>query len=81
MYLLNHFLMLRNGFIFHHEKDINNYHCLRHGFSVKITVTIPKGKHNWLTTESIRLGCNIIEVPMGYLTNIQYQLQKYVEEK
>ena len=32
---------------------------------------VPKGKHNWLTTESIRLGCNIVEVPMGYLSNIQ----------
>ena len=26
MYLLNHFLMLRNGFMLHHEKDIHNYH-------------------------------------------------------
>ena len=54
------------------------YAC--HDLGKKATVTIPKGKHNWLTTESIRLGCNIIEVPMGYLTNIQYQAKKYVEE-
>jgi hypothetical protein len=45
---------------------------------LKSTVTVPKGEHNWLTTESIRLGCNIIEVPMGYLTNIQSKAKKYV---
>lgn len=46
----------------------------------KATVTIPKGNHTWLTDEAIRLGCNIIEVPMGYLTNIQAKAKRYVEE-
>lgn len=46
----------------------------------KSTVTIPQGTHTWLTDEAIRLGCNIIEVPMGYLTNIQSKAKKYVEE-
>ena len=46
----------------------------------KATVTIPKGEHYWLTDEAIRMGANIIEVPMGYLTNIQAKAKKYVEE-
>jgi hypothetical protein len=46
---------------------------------LKSTVTVPQGKHTWLTEESIRLGCNIIEVPMGFLTNIQAKARKYVE--
>ena len=54
------------------------YAC--HDLGKKATVTVPKGKHNWLTTEAIRLGCNIIEVPMGYLTNIQAKARYYVEE-
>ena len=54
------------------------YAC--HDLGKKATVTIPQGKHNWLTTEAIRLGCNIIEVPMGYLTNIQAKARYYVEE-
>ena len=66
----------------HQEKDISQlslaYAC--HDLGKKATVTVPKGKHNWLTTESIRLGCNIIEVPMGYLTNIQAKARYYVEE-
>lgn len=53
------------------------YSCVELG--LKSTVFVPKGKHNWLTTESIRLGCNIIEVPMGYLSNIQSKARKYVE--
>ena len=61
--------MLKNGFISPREGYLHNYHYY---YDLgKTTVTVPKGKHNWLTTESIRLGCNIIEVPMGYLTNIQ----------
>lgn len=46
----------------------------------KATVTIPKGNHTWLTDESLRIGANIIEVPMGYLTNIQAKAKRYVEE-
>lgn len=46
----------------------------------KATVTIPKGTRYWLTEEAEKLGANIIEVPMGYLTNIQAKAKKYVEE-
>lgn len=46
----------------------------------KATVTIPQGEHYWLTDEAIRLGANIIEVPMGFLTNIQAKAKRYVEE-
>lgn len=45
----------------------------------KATVTIPKGERYWLTDEAIKLGANIIEVPMGYLTNIQSKAKKYAE--
>ena len=46
----------------------------------KCTVTVPKGKHYWLTDEAIKLGCNIIEVPMGFLTNIQAKARYYCED-
>ena len=46
----------------------------------KCTVTVPKGARYWLTDEAEELGCNIIEVPMGYLTNIQHKAKKYCEE-
>ena len=46
----------------------------------KCTVTVPKGKRYWLTDEAERLGCKIIEVPMGYLTNIQHKARVYCEE-
>lgn len=45
----------------------------------KATVTVPKGTRYWLTDEAEKLGANIIEVPMGYLTNIQAKARKYVE--
>lgn len=45
----------------------------------RATVTIPKGTRYWLTEEAERLGANIIEVPMGYLTNIQAKARYYVE--
>jgi hypothetical protein len=54
------------------------YAC--HDLGKKATVTIPQGTHTWLTDEAIRLGANIIEVPMGYLTNIQAKAKRYVEE-
>ena len=41
------------------------------------TVTVPKGKRYWLTNKAEELGCNIIEVPMGFLTNIQAKAKKY----
>ena len=43
----------------------------------KCTVTVPQGKRYWLTDEAEELGCNIIEVPMGFLTNIQAKAKKY----
>jgi hypothetical protein len=43
-------------------------------------VTIPKGTRYWLTDEAIKLGANIIEVPMGFLTNIQAKAKNYVKE-
>jgi hypothetical protein len=46
----------------------------------KATVTIPQGSRYWLTDEAEKLGANIIEVPMGFLTNIQSKAKRYVEE-
>ena len=43
----------------------------------KCTVTVPKGERYWLTNKAEELGCNIIEVPMGFLTNIQAKAKKY----
>ena len=43
----------------------------------KCTVTVPQGKRYWLTDEAEELGCNIIEVQMGFLTNIQAKAKKY----
>lgn len=53
------------------------YSCRDYG--KKCTVTVPKGKRYWLTNEAERMGANIIEVPMGFLTNIQSKAKKYVE--
>ena len=46
----------------------------------KCTVTVPKGEKTWLTIESERLGANVIQVPMGYLSNIQHKAKVYCEE-
>jgi len=46
----------------------------------KCTVTVPQGKRYWLTDEAEELGCNIIEVPMGFLTNIQAKAKNYCLE-
>ena len=43
----------------------------------KATVTIPEGQRYWLTHKSEELGANIIEVPKGFLTNIQAKAKKY----
>ena len=43
----------------------------------KCTVTVPKGERYWLTDKAEEIGANIIEVPMGYLTNIQAKAKKY----
>jgi hypothetical protein len=46
----------------------------------RCTVTVPKGARYWLTDEAEKLGANIIEVPMGYLSNIQHKARVYCEE-
>ena len=46
----------------------------------KCTVTVPKGERYWLTNEAEKLGCKIIEIPMGYLTNIQSKARVYCEK-
>jgi len=46
----------------------------------RCTVTVPKGTRYWLTDEAVKLGANIIEVPMGYLSNIQHKARVYCEE-
>ena len=46
----------------------------------KCTVTVPKGERYWLTNEAERIGANVIEVPMGYLTNIQSKARVYCEK-
>ena len=43
----------------------------------KATVTVPQGQRYWLTYKAEELGANIIEVPMGLLTNIQAKAKKY----
>ena len=43
----------------------------------KVTVTVPQGKRYWLTDKAEELGANIIEVPMGFLTHIQYVAKEY----
>lgn len=43
-------------------------------------VTIPQGKRYWLTEEAESVGAKIIEVPMGFLTNIQAKAKKYAIE-
>ena len=43
----------------------------------KCTVTIPQGERYWLSDAAEELGANIIEVPMGFLTNIQAKAKKY----
>jgi hypothetical protein len=51
------------------------YSCKDYG--KRATVTIPKGERYWLTDEAEKLGANIIEVPMGFLTNIQSKAKQY----
>ena len=54
------------------------YAC--HDLGRKCPVTVPKGEKTWLTIEAEKLGCNIIQVPMGYLSNIQHKARVYCEE-
>ena len=46
----------------------------------KCTVTIPQGERYWLSDAAEELGANIIEVPMGFLTNIQAKARYYCQE-
>ena len=46
----------------------------------KATVTVPQGQRYWLTYKAEELGANIIEVPMGFLTNIQAKARYYCQE-
>ena len=46
----------------------------------KCKVTVPQGKRYWLTDAAVELGCNIIEVPMGFLTNIQAKARYYCQD-
>jgi len=48
--------------------------------SKKATVFVPKGERHWLTNKSEELGAKIIEVPMGFLSNMQGKAKKYVEQ-
>ena len=63
----------------HRDKDMLNclwlFACKDLG--KKCTVTIPQGERYWLSDAAEELGANIIEVPMGYLTNIQSKAKKY----
>lgn len=43
----------------------------------KATVIVPKGKRSWLTDKSEKLGANIIEVPMGFLSHCKSAAKKY----
>lgn len=44
---------------------------------LKATVVLPKGKHTPLTEEAIRIGVNVIEVPMGFLSHTQHVAKEY----
>jgi hypothetical protein len=46
----------------------------------KATVFVPKGERLWLTNKAEELGAKIIEVPMGFLSNMQGKAKKYVEQ-
>lgn len=46
----------------------------------KCTVTVPKGQKTWLTIAAEEVGANIIQVPMGFLSNIQHKARVYCEE-
>ena len=46
----------------------------------KSTIFIPKGKHTWITEKSIEYGAKVVEVPMGFLINIQRKARDYVKK-
>ena len=43
-------------------------------------VFVPKGKRHQLTEDAEKYGAKIVEVPMGFLSNLNYKAQKYCEE-
>lgn len=46
----------------------------------KSTIFVPKGKTTPITQKCIELGSNVIQVPMGYLSNLHYKSKRYSEE-
>ena len=48
--------------------------------SCKSTIFVSKGKITPITQKCIDLGSNIIQVPMGYLTNLHHKSRKYNTE-
>ena len=78
---VQYYQIQKSLFTFSPRQGYFNYLCLfRKDLGRKCTVTVPKGEKTWLTIESERLGCNVIQVPMGYLSNIQHKAKVYCEE-
>jgi len=46
----------------------------------KSTLFVPKGKTTSITERCLELGSNVIQVPMGYLTHLQYKSKIYIDE-
>lgn len=46
----------------------------------KSTIFVPKGNTTPITQKCIDLGSKIVQVPMGYLSNLHYKSKKYNEE-
>jgi len=46
----------------------------------KSSIFVPKGKTTPITERCIELGSNIIQVPMGYLSNLHHKSKKYNTE-
>lgn len=46
----------------------------------KSTIFVPKGKTTPITQKCIELGSKVIQVPMGYLTNLHHKSKKYRDE-
>ena len=46
----------------------------------KSTIFVPKGNTTPITQKCIELGSNVIQVPMGYLSNLHHKSKRYNEE-
>jgi len=46
----------------------------------KSTIFVPKGNTTPITQKCIELGSNVIQVPMGYLSNLHHKSNRYNEE-